>query len=45
MKKQVVVIHGGGVFINYKEYIAFLKKREIDLKKNGGWKRSLGDKV
>ena len=45
MKKQVVVIHGGGVFINYKEYIAFLKKREIDFRKTGGWKRSLGDKL
>ncbi|MCK4592045.1 alpha/beta hydrolase [Candidatus Parcubacteria bacterium] len=45
MKKQVIIIHGGGVFVNYKEYIAFLKKQEINFKKNGGWKRSLGDKL
>ena len=45
MKKQVVVIHGGGVFVNYKEYIAFLKKREINIKNNGDWKRCLGEKL
>ena len=45
MKKQVVVIHGGGVFANYKEYIAFLKKREINIKHNGDWKKYLGGKL
>ncbi|MCK5475514.1 MAG: alpha/beta hydrolase [Candidatus Pacebacteria bacterium] len=45
MKKQVIVIHGGGVFVNYKEYIAFLKKREISIKNNGDWKRCLGEKL
>lgn len=45
MKKQVIVIHGGGVFVNYKEYIAFLKKREIDIKCSGDWKRCLGEKL
>lgn len=45
MKKQVIVIHGGGVFINYKEYIAFLKKQKINIKYNGDWKRYLGEKL
>ena len=45
MKKQVIVIHGGGVFANYKEYIAFLEKREINLKYNGDWKKYLGRKL
>lgn len=45
MKKQVVVIHGGGVFVNYKEYIAFLKKGQINIKYNGDWKKYLGEKL
>lgn len=33
MKKQIIVIHGGGVFDTYKEYIDFLKKYKLDFKK------------
>ncbi len=46
MKRQVVVIHGGGTFDTYEGYISFLKKWKIDFeeyrhrKKN--WKENLG---
>jgi len=47
MKRQVVVIHGGGVFDTYKEYIIFLKKYELDFKKLQlkGWKENLSRKL
>lgn len=33
MKKQVVVIHGGETFRSYKEYLSFLRKYQVDIKK------------
>ena len=33
MKKQVVVIHGGDTFKNYKDYLAFLKSYDIEINK------------
>jgi len=47
MKKQVVVIHGGGVFISYKQYINFLKKRKLDFSKlkKKDWKATLENKL
>ena len=47
MKRQVVVIHGGGVFDTYKEYITFLKKYKLDFKKlqTKRWKENLPDRI
>ncbi|MFC1756351.1 alpha/beta fold hydrolase [Patescibacteria group bacterium] len=47
MKKQVVVIHGGGVFISYKQYINFLKKRKLNFIELGkkDWKATLENKL
>jgi predicted alpha/beta hydrolase family esterase len=45
MKQQIIVIHGGTSFLNYKNYISFLKNHEINfnkLKSSVGWKDSLG---
>lgn len=45
MKQQIIIIHGGTTFDTYKKYIAFLKKRKIDLDKllrpHQGWKNHL----
>ena len=47
MKKQIIVIHGGGVFDTYKEYIAYLKEYKIDFKqlKAKLWKENLSEKL
>ena len=47
MKRQIVVIHGGGVFDTYKEYITFLKKYKLDFKKlqTKRWKENLPDRI
>lgn len=44
LKKQIVVIHGGTSFKTYKDYITYLKTKEIDiekLKSRKDWKNSL----
>jgi len=33
MKQQILVIHGGATYNNYKEYFVDLKKREVNLEK------------
>lgn len=47
MKKQVVVIHGGNTFATYKQYLAYLKKKELNFEKaiSAGWKDHLGEKL
>lgn len=47
MKKQILVIHGGGTFDTYEEYISFLKTKEVTLEKllRKDWKTSLQDKL
>ena len=47
MKKQVVIIHGGETFKNYKDYLAFLKSCEIEIKKlkTKKWKETLAEKL
>ena len=43
MKRQIIVIRGGGVFDTYKDYIASLKKYKLDFEKLKlkGWKENL----
>ncbi|MEK7086918.1 MAG: alpha/beta fold hydrolase [Patescibacteria group bacterium] len=45
IRRQVIVIHGGETFNNYKEYLVFLKKRKIDFENyrnpKTGWKKNL----
>jgi len=44
MKKQIIVIHGGGSFSTYEKYIEFLKNQNIDrsrLKPRMDWKDNL----
>lgn len=45
--KQIVVIHGGNPFYTYKEYLAYLKSKELSLDKFRipGWKMDLGNKL
>ena len=47
MKKQIVVIHGGGTYKTYKEYMAYLKSLKVDLDKyrRKDWKDSLADRL
>lgn len=47
MKQQVIVIHGGEIFKNRKEFIKFLKKIDVDPKKKPykDWKSTLQDKL
>lgn len=47
MKKQVVVIHGGTTFATYKQYLAYLKKEELNFEKatSKRWKDHLGEKL
>lgn len=47
MKKQVVVIHGGGTYKTYKEYIVYLRSLKIDLDsyRRKEWKDSLSDRL
>lgn len=44
MKKQIIIIGGGGTFANYKDYIIDLKNTKIDFEriKNKKWKDTLG---
>ena len=44
-KKQIIVIHGGGVFVSYREYINFLKKSKVSLDRKSDWKESLEKKL
>ncbi len=39
MKKQILFIHGGMTFKNRKDYLKYLKNREIEIKKNKRWHR------
>jgi predicted alpha/beta hydrolase family esterase len=44
MKKQVVVIHGGGIFASYEEFLKALQSKEVDLKRlkpKDDWKMRL----
>lgn len=43
ISKQVLVIHGGGTFETYEEYIVFLKTKEVTLERllRKDWKNSL----
>lgn len=46
MKKQVVVIGGGDSFDRYKDYLTFLKEKDVDsnyFKAHKDWKGALGD--
>lgn len=47
MKQQILVIHGGGTFDTYDEYINFLKTKEVTLDKllKKDWKTSLQEKL
>lgn len=48
MNQQVIVIHGGTTFDTYKDYISFLKNREISLdklKSSGDWKNTLAEEL
>lgn len=39
MKKQILFIHGGMTFKNRKDYLKYLKNREVELKKDKRWHR------
>jgi predicted alpha/beta hydrolase family esterase len=44
MKKQVIIIHGGGTFATYEAYISFLEKIPLDidrLKPRNDWKATV----
>ncbi|MBI4153645.1 alpha/beta hydrolase [Candidatus Woesebacteria bacterium] len=48
MNQQVIVVHGGTTFDTYKDYISFLKNREISLdklKSSGDWKNTLAEEL
>lgn len=47
MKKQVVIIHGGGAFDSYAEYFSWLKSLKLDFKRftQKGWKDSFNKKL
>jgi len=48
MNQQIVIIHGGTSFDTYKDYISYLKNREITLEKlttSGDWKNTLATKL
>jgi uncharacterized protein len=48
MKKQIVIIHGGGTFNSYKDYISFLKNSPVDIKRfmpRRGWKDNIDLKL
>lgn len=48
MKRQIVIIGGGTPFDTYKDYISFLKNREIDLDRfrwQPDWKNTLGSNL
>ncbi len=44
MKKQIIIIHGGGTFNTYKQYISDLKSLRINFEKitSKGWKDNMG---
>ena len=45
MPQQIIVIHGGHSFKNYKTYLSYLKNKQIDFERyksnKVGWKKSL----
>ena len=43
-KKQIFIIHGGMTFKNRKDYLHYLKNREVSLEKSKSWKGSYLDK-
>jgi predicted alpha/beta hydrolase family esterase len=48
MKQQIIIIHGGTTFNNYKDYISYLKKKEVSidkLKLRKDWKDTLEKKL
>ena len=48
MKQQILIIHGGTTFNNYKEYFSYLKNKKIDLKKlrhRNKWTETLSEKL
>lgn len=48
MKQQIIIIHGGDTFNTYKDYISFLKNREIDLDRlrlKRDWKDTLSEEL
>ena len=48
MKQQILVIHGGDTFDTYKDYLSFLKNREISLDRlrlKRDWKDILSEKL
>lgn len=49
MKKQILVIHGGTTFDTYKDYLDYLKNKEIGLEdfrdQRRDWKRTLQEKL
>jgi len=47
MKKQIVIIHGGGAFDSYAEYFSWLKSFKLDIDRftQKGWKDSFSKKL
>lgn len=48
MKKQIIVIHGGTSFATYKDYLSYLKNKEIKIEKlrpRKEWKNYLASKL
>jgi len=48
MKKQIVIIHGGTSFKTYKDYLSYLKTKEISLEKlrpRKDWKDTLASEI
>lgn len=49
MPKQVFLIHGGDVWKTYEDYLAFLKRKEVDFEYHGlrkpGWQENLASRL
>src|SRR3989344_1444366 len=49
MKNQVIVIHGGDSFDNYRDYLKFLRSWKINfddyIQNRAGWKKNLAKKL
>ncbi len=43
-KTQILIIHGGEIFKNKKDYLNYLKTKEISLEKKKSWSREYFDK-
>ena len=44
MKKQILIVHGGMTFKNDKDYLNYLKNKEVKLDKNPKWSEDYIDK-